>query len=91
MQAAGGVDNDVIRLARDRGLQRIEENGGRIASGFGLDDFRSGALSPDFKLIDGGGAESIGGAEQDVFPWSGNLRELAEVVVLPVPLTPTTR
>ena len=29
------------------------------------DDVGAGALAPDFQLLDGGGAEGVGGAEQD--------------------------
>ena len=65
VQAAGGVDDDVVGLAGGGGLQGVEQDGCGIASGFGLDHLGAGALSPDFELLDGGGAESVGGAEQN--------------------------
>ena len=43
----------------------VEERGGRVAALAGLDDVDAGALRPDFELLDGGGAEGIGCAEQD--------------------------
>ncbi len=65
MQAAGGIDNHEIGRARFGRLQSIEEHSRRIASRFGLNNVGAGAFAPDFQLLDGGGAEGIGGAQQD--------------------------
>ncbi len=46
------------------GLQGIKKHGRGIAASFGLDDFGSRALAPNFELLDGGGAERIRGAQQ---------------------------
>ena len=47
------------------GRDGIEEDGAGVAAGALADHLGVGALSPDFQLFDGGGAEGIGGAEQD--------------------------
>ena len=36
----------------------------------GFDDLNIGALGPDFELLDGGGAEGVGCAEEDAACWS---------------------
>src|SRR3984885_14712046 len=63
VQAAGGVHDDDISAAGARGGERVENDGGGIGAGFLFDHFDAGAACPDFELFDGGGAESIGGAE----------------------------
>src|SRR5579885_3292394 len=79
MQAARRVYDNIIRLARYRGLQRVEQHSSRIASGLSLDHFGAGALSPDFELLDGGGAEGIGRTQENVLALrSQDLRELAD-------------
>ncbi len=47
------------------GGERVVERGGGVAALAGLDEVHAGALGPDFELLDGGGAEGVGGAEQD--------------------------
>ena len=64
VQAAGGVDDHVVDLARLRGLQRVEHDGARVGPLLLADDVDAGARAPDFELLDGGGAEGVGGAEQ---------------------------
>jgi len=63
MQAACRVYDYVIGLARGCGLQSVKQYRGRVAAGLGLNHFRSRSLSPDFQLIDRGGAESVGCAQ----------------------------
>ena len=65
VQAAGGVDDDVVGVARFGRLQRVEEHGRGIAARLVLDDFGSGAIAPDFQLLDGGGAKGIGSGQQN--------------------------
>ncbi len=43
----------------------VVEGGAGVSALFGLDDRDVGALGPDLQLLDGGGAEGVGGAEQD--------------------------
>ena len=56
--------------ARFCGLERVVEDGGGIASLTGLDELDAAALTPDFKLLDGGGAKGVSGAEQNGFALS---------------------
>src|SRR5271156_415662 len=50
---------------RAGGSDGVENHGGRIRAGFLLYDFDAGAAGPDLELFDGGGAESVRGAEDD--------------------------
>src|SRR6195256_2815824 len=59
MQAAGGVNNYAVSVARLGGTERVKQYRGGIASGLGLDDFYTGARTPDFKLLNCRGAKSI--------------------------------
>ena len=82
---------DVVHLARAGGLQRVEEHGAGIAARALADHVGLGALAPDFQLLDGGGAEGVGGAQQHgALSFLKRLASLPMVVVLPEPLTPTT-
>jgi len=79
VQTSSSIDYDVIGFARDRRLQRVEEHGRGIAARLCFDHLGAGALSPNFELLDCGGTESIGGAEQDVLALRAkDLRELAD-------------
>ncbi len=90
VEAAGGVDDEDLGAARLGGGAGVVERGGGVAALLGLDDLDAGACGPDFELLDGGGAEGVGGAEQDGAVLGGEeAASLPEVVVLPVPLTPT--
>ena len=78
VETPGGVDDHVIAVPRGSRLQRVVEHGCRIAAGFGSDDFRPRTLSPDFQLLDGGGAEGIGCAQQHRLTLrTKNLRQFA--------------
>ena len=66
VQTASRVDDHVVSLARRGSLQGIKQHCRGISSSLGLDHFRAGALSPNFELLDGGGAKGIGGAHQNV-------------------------
>ena len=65
VEAAGCVDDEDASGARFGGGGGVEEGGGGVAALAGLDDVDAGAGGPDFKLLDGGGAEGVGCAEQD--------------------------
>ncbi len=65
MEAAGGVDVELVDGAGFGGGDGVVEDGGGIAARLGLDHFDAGARGPDFKLLDCGGAEGVGGAEKD--------------------------
>ena len=63
VQASGGVHDDHISGMGARGRNRVEDNGGWIGAGFLFYDFHAGTVGPNFELLDGCGAESVGGAE----------------------------
>ena len=56
VEAAGGVDEENACGAGFGGGAGVVERGGGIAALAGLDDLDAGALGPDLKLLDGGGA-----------------------------------
>ena len=64
MQAAGGVDVEIVDGAGLGGGDGVVEDGRRVAALPGLDHLDAGARGPDFKLLDGGGAKCVGGAEE---------------------------
>ena len=65
VEAAGSVDNQLVDMAGFGGGGRVVEDGCRVAAPAGLDHLHAGAGGPDFKLLDGGGAEGVGGAEEN--------------------------
>jgi methionine synthase I (cobalamin-dependent) len=65
VQAAGGVHNQLVDLARLGGGDGVVKHGRRVAAVAGLDHLHAGARGPDFKLLDGRGAEGVGGAEEN--------------------------
>ena len=67
LQAAGRVDNQHVDLARHGGFDGVKGHGSRIGTFFVLDDRHARALAPDLELVDGSGAEGIGGSEQHGF------------------------
>jgi len=65
VRAAGGVNDDDLCAAGLGGGRRRHRVRRRDRHLVGFDDLNVGALGPDFELFDGGGAEGVGGAEQD--------------------------
>ena len=65
VEAAGGVDDELGDVAGFGGAECVVEDGRGVAALAGLDHFDAAAAGPDFKLLDGGGAEGVGGAEED--------------------------
>jgi len=90
VQAARGVNEEVIRLARLRGGDCVVRHGRSVRAIRAGDDFDLKACAPEFELLDGGGAKGVARSEQRGFfcDWM-RCASLAEVVVLPVPFTPT--
>ena len=86
------VHDDRVQPARDRGVDRVERHRRRIAARRARDAGHAEPLGPDLELGDGAGAVGVGRREQTLRPsrWSRRA-SLAAVVVLPVPLTPTSR
>ena len=62
-QATGGVHDDHIGGMGARGGNRVEDDGGGIGARFLFYDFHAGAVGPDFQLLNGCRAKSVGGAE----------------------------
>ena len=73
--------------------QRVEGEARRVGALLARDDARAGALAPDLQLLDRGGAERVAGGEHDrpCLRRANLAASLPMVVVLPEPLTPTTR
>ena len=65
VETAGGVDDEDVGGAGFGGGACVVECGGGVAALLGFDDLDVGALGPDFELLDGSGAEGVGGAEED--------------------------
>src|ERR1035441_420222 len=64
VQAASGVDVEVLDAASFCGRDCVVEYGGWVTSVFGLDHLNAGARGPDFKLFDCCGAKCVGGAQE---------------------------
>jgi hypothetical protein len=67
MQAAGRIDDQRANLAGLGGMEGVEDDGARVGALRLADDLGLSALGPNFELLDGGGAEGVGSAEQDGF------------------------
>ena len=92
VQPAGRVHDDHVSIARLCGSDRVERDRGGVAAALGADEVRVRALRPDLELLLGGGAKGVGRGDRTLRPCSSSFAaSLPIVVVLPVPLTPTTR
>ena len=91
VQASRRVNEQIIRLARLRGGDGIVRHGRRVRAVSAGDDFDFEPLAPQFDLLDGRRAKRVARGEQRgfVLRLNNNARAWREVVVLPVPLTPT--
>ena len=79
------------RFGLGRG-DRVEGDRSGIRAGPLRDDRHADQLGPDAELLDGRGAEGVGGREGErVTLGARRAASLPIVVVLPVPLTPTKR
>ena len=93
VQPAGGVAEEELDVLPVRRRVGVVAQGGGVGIVLALDHFHPDAPGPDAELLDGGGAEGIRRG-QEHGPWRLVLRKFASLaveVVLPVPLTPTTR
>ena len=93
VQAAGGVDEDDVAAAALRGVDRVEGDGGGVGALRRADEVRAGALAPRSRAAR---RPRRGTCRRRRRAPSGRARtsrwaSLPIVVVLPVPLTPTTR
>ena len=62
--AACRINEKVIGLARQRGGHRVVRDGGRVSAIIAGDDRHIQTLSPEFELLNRGGAEGVAGGEQ---------------------------
>ena len=65
VQAPGRVDEHELGTGRFGALQRVVAHARRIGSALAGDHLHSGAARPHLKLLDGGGAEGVGRAQDD--------------------------
>ena len=63
VQAAGGVDKEVIGLARVGGGDGVVGHGGGVGAVISGDDFNFEAGAPESQLFNGGGAKGVAGGE----------------------------
>ena len=63
VEAACGVDDDDIGLARDGGLEGVVGHGGRVGIHALLHNGDAHTVGPQLQLFDGGGTEGVGGTE----------------------------
>ena len=79
VEPAGGVGDDEVRAAGDGRIERVVDDGARVRAR-GVGDHRHlGPVRPDPELVDGGGAERVGGGEDDRATFGGvATRELAD-------------
>ena len=94
VQAPGGVDDHDVGAALAPAGDGVEGDRAGVGALGALDDVDARALAPALELLDRGGAERVGGADHDGLAERVACRcqaSLPIVVVLPVPLTPTTR
>ncbi len=63
VDAPGGVADQEIGLGLDGALVRLEADGGGVGIRFPGDDLQPEPVAPALELLDGGGAESVGGGE----------------------------
>ena len=79
MQAACRVDQHHVGAVGLGRRQRVERHRCRVGTHLLTDHRRPGAVGPNFELVDGCGAERIGGADPDFQSGLGQLcRELAD-------------
>ncbi len=65
VQPAGRVGDDEVGAAGDGRIERVVDDGSGIRAGGVGDDLDPGPIGPDPELVDGGGAERVGGGEDD--------------------------
>ena len=64
VEPAGGVGDDEVGAAGDGRVERVVDDGAGIGAGRVGDDRDAGPVGPDPELVDGGGAERVGGGEE---------------------------
>ena len=92
LQPAGGIDEHHVGAARFRRAHAVEHDRRRIGAFGAAHDLAAAALGPNRELLGRRGAKRVGRDEQHAFAFARKrVASLPIVVVLPLPLTPTTR
>jgi len=65
VDAACGIADEKLGAIGEGFLMGVEADGGGICVGISFDDWDLQSLAPALELLDGGGAEGIGGGEDD--------------------------
>ena len=94
LQPPGGVDEQHVGALASRLVQRVEGEAGGIGARLGAAITGAPVRSPQIlQLLDRGGAERVAGRQHHLAPSRAEAcaASLPIVVVLPEPLTPTTR
>ncbi len=63
VEAAGGVDDQLVDLARLGRVDGVVDHGARVGALALADDLDAQALAPERELLDGGGAEGVARGE----------------------------
>ncbi len=63
LQPPGGIDEQDVGAFVLRAFQRLEGDAGGIGALFACDHLGAGALAPQLELLDGSGAEGVGGGQ----------------------------
>ena len=74
MEAAGGVDDERVDVARGGRLQRVEHDGGGIRAGRLANDVHADPRSPRLELLDRRGPKRVGGCQQHLLAVAAQLR-----------------
>src|SRR5207237_7725867 len=65
MQAAGGVDDEHVGIARAGGFDGVEDDSAGVGAGLVADNGDAYALAPNLELVDGGGPEGVARADEN--------------------------
>src|SRR5262249_18034279 len=74
LQASGGIDEQYIDAAFSGGGDGVKGKTSGVGAGLTCHEGCAGAIGPDFKLLDGRGAERVAGGTHDAAPVSAQSR-----------------
>ena len=72
MQTTGGIDEHQVAAALVGLVEHVVANTSRVGAAVALDDGDASSLAPHIKLLDSGGAKSIGRTDHDVLAAGGH-------------------
>lgn len=73
MESSRRIDQEHVRVSRQRGLTRIVGYGAGVGALFMFDDLHVNSLGPNRELFDGGGPKRIAGGKDDGFALVGKV------------------